>query len=188
MPIYTKTGDKGETALFGGVRVLKSEELIDVYGSMDELNSWVGLIISQIPHEEKKEFLTKIQADLFVLGGFLAGWQTSLSGLSSRVTEMEVEIDTMDKDLTPLNSFILPGGTELSSTVHITRSICRRVERQTVGLFSRQSSVVSLKSEDKEIILQYLNRLSDLFFTLARFINRRAGVEDTPWIGIERKK
>jgi len=109
MPIYTRAGDTGTTSLFGGKRVLKCEELVDVYGSMDELNSWVGLIISEIKQAHLKELLTKIQSDLFTIGGNLAGWKTDLSSLPTRVTEMEVEIDAMEEKLPKLTNFILPG-------------------------------------------------------------------------------
>jgi cob(I)alamin adenosyltransferase len=179
MRIYTKTGDKGETSLFGGKRVLKCEELVDAYGSIDELNSWVGLVVSSLKQTEKKEFLQKIQADLFTIGGSLAGWETKLSYLPTRVTEMEVEIDAMESTLPELKNFILPGGTEEASLVHLARSICRRVERQVVGLKQKQ--------EVDERIITYLNRLSDLFFVLARFINNSAGIHDVVWQGIERK-
>lgn len=178
MSIYTKTGDKGETSLFGGKRVLKCEELVDAYGSIDELNSWIGLVISSIDHAEKKEFLQKIQADLFTIGGSLAGWETDLSHLPTRVTEMEVEIDAMETILPELKNFILPGGTKEASQVHLARSICRRVERQVVGL--GQIQVVD------ERVVAYLNRLSDLFFVLGRFINKSAGIHDVVWQGIER--
>lgn len=184
MPIYTKTGDKGMTSLFGGKRVLKSEKLVDVYGSIDELNSWMGLIASETTHEHTRELLYKIQSDLLTIGGNLAGWKSDLAILSTRVTEMEVEIDVMEKEVSELTNFILPGGTPLASKIHIARSICRRVERQVVALFSRQPSVVSHQQEEKDAIIQYLNRLSDLCFMLARFINRQAGVEDVVWKGI----
>lgn len=187
MPIYTKTGDKGETSLFGGTRVSKSHERVEVYGSVDELNSWVGLIVAKLDHKEKKEFLMKIQSDLFVLGGNLAGWKTDLAPLKTRVTEMEVEIDAMETQLQELKNFILPGGTELSATVHIARSITRRVERQTVRLFEVKSQKSGVNGQEKEVILQYLNRLSDLFFVLARFINKKADVSDVIWSGISKK-
>ena len=180
MPIYTKTGDKGETSLFGGKRVLKCEELVDAYGSIDELNSWVGLVVASTENSEKKEFLHKIQADLFTIGGSMAGWETDLSLLPTRVTEMEVEIDAMESQLPELTNFILPGGTQEAANIHLTRSVCRRVERQVVALSQKQ------KVDEK--ILTYLNRLSDLFFVLARFINKNTGIEDVTWQGIERKE
>lgn len=179
MPIYTKTGDKGETSLFGGKRVLKSEVLVDAYGSIDELNSWVGFVVASIEHEEKQQFLQKIQSDLFTIGGTLAGWETDLAVLPIRVTEMEVEIDAMEEQLPELKNFILPGGTLPASHVHLARSICRRVERQVVAL--------SQKQPVDERIITYLNRLSDLFFVLSRFINNNAGVTESVWQGIERK-
>jgi cob(I)alamin adenosyltransferase len=173
MSIYTKTGDKGETSLFGGKRVLKCEELVDVYGSIDELNSWVGLIISRFNTPDVQQFLELIQNDLFIIGSTLAGWKGDKADLKKRVSEMEARIDTMEKGLPTLNNFIFPGGTELAATLHIVRSVCRRTERQAVAL-SKHENV------DPNIII-YLNRLSDLFFTLARFINTTAGVTEKKW-------
>lgn len=180
MPIYTKTGDTGTTSLFGGKRVLKCEELVDVYGSMDELNSWVGLIISEIKHAHLRELLTKIQSDLFTIGGNLAGWPADLSALPTRVTEMEVEIDAMETKLTPLTNFILPGGASQAARIHLARSVTRRVERQVVALAQKQKVDPS--------IIKYLNRLSDLFFVTARFINKDNHVEEVIWSGIPRQR
>lgn len=180
MPIYTRTGDTGSTSLFGGKRVLKSEALVDVYGSMDELNSWVGLVISEIKQEHLRELLTKIQSDLFTIGGNFAGWKSSLSELSTRVTEMEVEIDAMETKLTPLTNFILPGGGSSAARIHLARSVVRRVERQVVALAQKQSI--------DPAIIKYLNRLSDLFFVTARFINKDNHVEEIVWSGIPRQK
>lgn len=202
MPIYTRTGDKGETSLFGGKRVLKCEELVDVYGSIDELNCWIGLVSSKLKTlprrqagQNTKVFFNVIQSDLFTIGSTLAGWNGDLSNLQKRVDEMEKRIDEMDRELPVLKNFILPGGSELGALVHIARSICRRVERQTVALFNRQPSAVSpsiklrvnFQQEEKEIIIKYLNRLSDLFFVLARFINHCAGVKEIVWYAIPRK-
>jgi len=147
---------------------------------MDELNSWVGLVISESKHDHHRALLAKIQADLFVIGGNLAGWKTDLHALPIRVTEMEVEIDAMDKELAPLTNFILPGGAKEASHIHITRAITRRVERQIVALSQKQK----VEAE----IIKYLNRLSDLFFVLARFINKNENVEETVWSGIPRKQ
>lgn len=180
MPIYTRTGDTGMTSLFGGKRVLKCEELVDAYGSMDELNSWIGLVISELKHAHLKEFLTQTQSDLFTMGCSLAGWRSDLSVLSLRVTQMESEIDAMEKKLKPLTNFILPGGTAASSRIHLARSVCRRVERQVVALAQKQ------KVDPR--IIKYLNRLSDLFFVLARFINKDGNVEEVIWSGIPRQK
>jgi cob(I)alamin adenosyltransferase len=175
MAIYTRTGDTGTTSLYGGKRVLKCNELVDVYGSLDELNSWVGCIVSEIQQTHIKKFLANIQSDLFLIGGHLAGWKTNLLILSTRITEVEVEIDAMDEKLPSLKNFIIPGGTIISSHVHLARSICRRVERQVVFLGQKQKI--------DPIIIQYLNRLSDLFFMMARYINNESGVADVVWSG-----
>jgi cob(I)alamin adenosyltransferase len=179
MPIYTKTGDTGSTALFGGKRVLKCEELVDVYGSIDELNSWIGLIASDIDTADVQSFLSAIQSDLFTVGSHLAGWEADLSPLPQRVTEMEARIDVLDDTLPKLTNFILPGGTKLASEIHLARAVCRRVERQLVALGQKQTI-------DPKLYV-YLNRLSDLLFMLARFINHTAGVIEVTWSGIDRK-
>lgn len=179
MPIYTKTGDKGTTALFGGKRVLKCEELVDVYGSIDELNSWIGRISAEIQASDVQSFLSSIQEDLFAIGSHMAGWKMSLADLPKRVKEMEARIDVLDDTLPKLTNFILPGGTILASNIHLARAVCRRVERQTVAL--------AQKEEVDPKILIYLNRLSDLFFMLARFINREAGIVEVTWTGIAQK-
>jgi len=184
MPIYTRTGDDGTTSLYGGKRVLKCEELVDVYGSIDELNSWVGLINAKVkspasPVGREKLFLNNIQSDLLTIGSTLAGFKKNLASLESRIKEMEKSIDTMDKELPKITNFILPGGSELGAQIHITRSICRRVERQVV--------VISQKENIDPVIVKYLNRLSDLFFVLARFINKKANSKETVWSGIPRK-
>lgn len=175
MAIYTRTGDTGTTSLFGGKRVLKCEELVDVYGSIDELNSWIGHIVSQPQAIEVQAFFKTIQADLFVIGSTFAGWKGDLDPLEGRVFEMEERIDVMEKGLPNVNNFILPGGTSQAAHIHVTRAICRRVERQTVAL--------SQKQEVDKRIIKYLNRLSDLLFMFARFINMQAGVEETIWSG-----
>ena len=190
MPIYTRTGDTGSTSLFGGKRVLKCEELVDVYGSIDELNSWVGLIATQIEAPDVQQFLQTIQTDLFTIGSHLAGWparnasasvaggKTQLSHLGGRVKEMEARIDLLEKALPKLTNFIIPGGTQLGAFVHVTRGICRRVERQAVSLAQKETV-------DSHII-KYLNRLSDLLFMLARFINNEAHMVEVTWSGIDR--
>ena len=175
MPIYTRTGDDGTTSLFGGKRVLKCEELVDVYGSIDEFNSWMGLINAQL-----KIPLSDIQSDLLTIGSRLAGGKLSLQFLVSRITDMEKDIDRMDAKLPKLTNFILPGGSELASQIHITRSICRRVERQTVAL--------SKKQQVDPVIIKYLNRLSDLLFTLARFINKQGNIKEVVWFSKELRK
>ena len=177
MPIYTRTGDTGSTSLFGGKRVLKCEELVDVYGSIDELNSWMGRIASNLESADVRQFLSAIQSDLFTIGSHLAGWKTDLSSLPKRVNEMEARIDLLEKMLPQLRNFILPGGTPLASDIHLARAVCRRVERQTVA-FSQKEDV------DGKILI-YLNRLSDLLFMLARFINKEEGIVEVVWSGID---
>jgi len=181
MPIYTRTGDDGTTALFGGKRILKCEELVDVYGSIDELNSWIGLVASYLDIPDVQQFLHDIQADLFVIGSTLAGGSIDFDGAEKRVKEMEARIDAMETELPKIHNFLLPGGTTLSGHIHVARSICRRVERQTVALAQREKGV-------NKGMIKYLNRLSDLLFTLARFINNNAHVEETAWIGKPRQK
>ncbi len=208
MAIYTRTGDDGTTALFGGKRVLKCEELVDVYGSIDELNSWIGLVGSKVEspwpgrqgRRKSKVFLEKIQSDLFMIGSTLAGWPArnasasvaggkgNLADIGNRVGKMEKQIDAWEKELPELTNFILPGGSADAARVHLARSVCRRVERQAVALFSRQPSAISYQQENKDIMLKYLNRLSDLLFTLARIINKDANVEEIVWSGIPRPK
>ncbi len=172
MPIYTRTGDDGTTALFGGKRVLKCEELVDVYGSIDELNSWMGLIDSGLKTQDLGIF-QKIQEDLFTIGSTLAGRKSDLADIGNRVEEMEKQIDEWEKELPELANFILPGGSTDAARVHLARSICRRVERQVIALKQRQ--------EINPSIIKYLNRLSDLLFTLARIINKDANVTEIIW-------
>jgi len=179
MPIYTKTGDTGSTSLFGGKRVLKCEELVHVYGSIDELNSWIGKVASDIDAPDVKTFLSSVQSDLFTIGSHLAGWDADLKDLPHRVKEMEERIDILDDKLPKLTNFILPGGSKLASDIHLARAVCRRVERQTVALGQKE------KVDAK--ILIYLNRLSDLCFIVARFINHEAGIVEVVWQGIDRK-
>jgi cob(I)alamin adenosyltransferase len=162
MSIYTRTGDDGTTSLYGGKRVSKSDPRVDLYGSIDELSSWIGSI--------NDSRLTEIQQDLFTIGSILAGWHGDLNTIEPRMKEMEAWIDEMDKKLPKLTNFILPNG-----LAHIARSVCRRAEREAV------------KHKVDPIIIKYLNRLSDLLFTLARFINRQGKIKETVWSGIPRK-
>ncbi|MBI5619907.1 cob(I)yrinic acid a,c-diamide adenosyltransferase [Candidatus Gottesmanbacteria bacterium] len=185
MPIYTRTGDTGSTSLFGGKRVLKCEELVDVYGSLDELNSWIGHVASDFTVPDVQQFLHTIQADLFTIGSRLAGWKTELAAIRERIPQIEARIDATEKELPKLTSFILPGGADLASHAHITRSICRRVERQMVALKTHEHD---LDEQTLNLFIAYLNRLSDLFFMLARFINKQANVEETTWSGLPRQK
>ena len=179
MSIYTRTGDNGTTALFGGKRVPKCEELVDLYGSIDELNSWIGLVTTYLETYDVRSFLGEIQTDLFVIGSILSGWKGSPAQINRRIGEMEARIDNMERDLPGLTRFIIPGGSQLSSYIHIARSICRRVERQVVSF--------SQKQKIDPVIIRYLNRLSDLFFVLARLINKLENVPEKTWTGSDRK-
>jgi cob(I)alamin adenosyltransferase len=157
MGIYTKTGDKGETGLYGGKRVSKADSQIDAYGTVDELTSFVGLVIAKLDFDEHKVLLTTIQRDLYEIMGILANAPTKPTFIN-RTAEFEKVIDTIDKKLPKLTRFILPQGGEISSWFHVLRTICRRSERAVIGCDS-------ITSPD---VVQYLNRLSDLFFILAR--------------------
>jgi len=163
MSIYTRTGDLGATALFGGKRVSKSDPLVDLYGSVDELNSWLGLF-----HDKH---LAIIQSDLFTIGSVLAGWKGNLDFIDIRVDEMEHWIDEMDTKMPPLANFILPRG-----QMNVARSVCRRVER------------LAVKENADPKIIKYLNRLSDLLFTMARYINKKQNKGEIVWSGIPRSK
>lgn len=183
MPIYTRTGDTGETSLFGGKRIKKHMPIVELYGSLDELNSWIGLVITSLKKSERKDFLLQIQRDIFVMEGYLSGWQEAdLSFIAARVTEMEVEIDVMDKMLPKLHHFILPGGSVGAAHAHLARTVCRRVERLLVAYFHGERS--EFPPEEKLLLLiKYVNRLSDLFFELSRFINSDEGIPDVVWEG-----
>jgi cob(I)alamin adenosyltransferase len=184
--IYTKRGDKGETGLIGGKRVSKSDPRIIAYGSIDELNSNIGLIISVLNKKNRDMFLdlidllVKIQNDLFIIGSDLADPRPLLESESHtpRVAEnmasyLERIIDKFEAELSPIKFFILPGGSIESSLVHISRSVARRAET-TVAVLSKSQTI-------NPTILIYLNRLSDVLFVAARLVNKRIGVDDVPW-------
>lgn len=156
MPIYTKTGDKGETSLFGGKRINKSHPQVEAYGTVDELTSFIGLVSSKLKNKYDRLFLIEIQRDLWKIMAALSGAKEDLSNLSKRVLIFEKRIDGLEKKLPKLRRFILPGGTELSSWFQVLRVVCRRAERNVVRL------------NKESVIIQYLNRLSDLFFVMAR--------------------
>jgi cob(I)alamin adenosyltransferase len=185
MKIYTRTGDRGETALFGGQRVRKDNVRVDAYGDVDELNSVLGLAglyVEQAGDAELARHLRDIQADLFTIGANLATPAPEDGGRPNahvptlnpaRVAEMERWIDAADAELEPLKNFVLPGGTESAAMLHLARTVCRRAERRVVTL--------SYEAHIEQDVIVYLNRLSDLLFTLARLANRRAGTPDVPW-------
>jgi len=167
MKIYTKTGDSGETALYGGRRVVKSDLLVETYGTVDELSSFLGLVISHITDSEQS-FLIEIQRDLWKIMASLSGSKDDLSFLEKQLTLFENKIDELTAKLPPLRRFILPGGNETSSLFHVARAVCRRAERRCVALLRANSNKLLAIS----LIIKYLNRLSDLLFTYARWYCR----------------
>jgi cob(I)alamin adenosyltransferase len=178
MKIYTKTGDDGTTGLIGGGRVAKSNGRIDCVGAVDELNAALGWV-AVTARAELAEYLQAAQNDLFVIGSHLAVPEsTPVPGHLPPIEEaivgrLEMQIDTAETDLEPLRNFILPGGSELAARLHLARTICRRAERRLVSF-----------AEDRptpQVIVTYLNRLSDWLFVQARLANRRAGIADIPW-------
>ena len=185
--IYTRSGDAGETGLFGGARVRKDDLRVEAYGATDELNAALGLAVSLNAEPEITALLLEFQHDLFTLGGDLAAPEENdatkgritidrLSG--QRVTELETAIDRFTAELPPLTRFILPGGHPLAAHLHLARTICRRAERHCVTLAYAVSETGAAINPE---IIRYLNRLSDLLFTLARLANHRLGVADIVW-------
>ncbi len=179
MKIYTKTGDEGQTGLFGGPRVDKDDPRIEAYGTVDELNSVLGLVRCSQPPQQIDALLEGIQSELFSLGAELATPNPAAHGTSligaEQITRLERAIDEHEALLEPLKQFILPGGTPAASQLHLARTVCRRAERRLVTLVHESSEPISPQ------LVVYLNRLSDLLFVLARSVNRTAGVADVPW-------
>jgi cob(I)alamin adenosyltransferase len=181
MKIYTKTGDAGETSLFGGGRVSKDALRVTAYGEVDELNAAIGLALATAPIDLEDALLETIQRDLFAVGGQLASPAPERSTAAAqktvlrpdRLTELEQAIDRIDEELSPLRAFILPGGSPKAAHLHQARTVCRRAERAIVTL--HQTDRVPAE------ILSYINRLSDLLFMLARLANHRAGIADRTW-------
>lgn len=178
MKIYTKTGDKGTTALFGGKRVSKADLRIDTYGTVDELNSYVGLVRDQPVNQIRKNILVEIQDRLFTIGSILAtepgNTKVKVPSLSQDdITLLEKEIDAMDATLPPMKSFVLPGGHVAVSFCHVARTVCRRAERLVIALDAQE------KIDD--LVIQYLNRLSDYLFMLSRKMTAELKAEETPW-------
>lgn len=174
MRIYTKTGDQGETGLFGGPRVPKSHPRVEAYGTVDELNSVLGMAITRIPDQETGlvQELNQIQRELFDVGAMLATpagrvvrWQLE----ESAIERLESAIDRMEADLPPLKTFVLPSGSEAGAGLHLARTVARRAERRVVGV---------LEETDPRVV-RYLNRLSDYLFVAARWINHRLGQVET---------
>ena len=179
MKIYTKTGDLGETGLFGGTRVSKASDRVSAYGDVDELNSALGLARIHPIDDERDALLARIQSELFELGAELASRPGKDAGVP-KIEEAEVEIleraiERAEEELAPLTTFVLPGGSPGAAHLHLARTICRRAERSLVAL----GTIDAVRPE----VLRYVNRLSDLLFVLARLANLRAGVADVPWVG-----
>jgi cob(I)alamin adenosyltransferase len=180
MKIYTKTGDEGETGLFGGGRVSKASPRVWAYGEVDELNSVLGLARTTPIDATIDALLATVQSELFDVGAELARTPGRADkGFVPEIDEAAVErleraIDTAEGELAPLQNFVLPGGSLAASHFHLARTVCRRAERR----------VVALEGEDapRAVLVRYLNRLSDLLFVLARLANHRAGVADVPWV------
>jgi cob(I)alamin adenosyltransferase len=180
MKIYTRTGDAGQTGLFGGGRVPKTHPRVEAYGDVDELNAAIGMAraIEMMPRID--EVLVPVQRDLFAIGALLATpdrdkMKRQLEKASideRRIRELEQAIDDGDAELEPLRSFIVPGGTPKAAALHVARTVCRRAERRVIALD---------QEEIPAIVIVYLNRLSDLLFTLARVANRRAGAGEVTW-------
>jgi cob(I)alamin adenosyltransferase len=178
MKIYTKTGDTGTTALFGGKRVPKSDLRIEAYGTVDELNSWTVVIRDQEVNIGRQDILLKIQDRLFVIGSILAtepgNKKVKVPDLEEMdITELEKEIDAMESTLPALKSFILPGGHSSVSFGHVARTVCRRAERLVIALNSSEAV--------DPLVVKYLNRLSDYLFVLCRKMAHELGAGESPW-------
>lgn len=182
--LYTRTGDQGMTSLVGGRRVAKASTRLEAYGTVDELNSSIGLLIAlwrrPMPADDATiDLLTSVQNMLFNIGSYLATDNTANPGArchgltAESVTHLETAIDRADAEVPPMKCFVLPGGTVTASQAHVSRTVCRRCERRILAL---ADSV-----EIDPAVIEYINRLSDLLFALARLANHRASTPDTPW-------
>lgn len=178
MKIYTRTGDQGMTSLFGGKRVPKTDIRIESYGTVDELNSWIGLLRDQSVNQERQDELTGIQDRLFTMGSLLAtepgNTKVKVPALADDdITALEKSMDRMDETLPPMRSFVLPGGHPSVSFGHIARTVCRRAERLAIALNESENI--------DPLIVKYLNRLSDYLFVLTRKMASELNAPETPW-------
>jgi cob(I)alamin adenosyltransferase len=178
MKIYTKTGDQGTTALFGGKRVSKADLRIETYGTVDELNSWIGVLRDQEVNQSRKNILIEIQDRLFTIGSILAtepgNTKVKIPSLQEAdITLLEKEIDNMEAQLQPMKFFVLPGGHIAISYGHVARTVCRRAERLVIALHE-QDPVDAM-------VIKYMNRLSDYLFMLCRKMTAELNAEETPW-------
>ena len=180
--IYTRTGDKGTTSLVGGVRVSKTHARLEAYGTIDELNSFLGMLISLLDNKEETEFLLFVQHCLFSVGAYLATDQTRVKMnddnklVSEDVLKMEDSIDRLDAELPPLKAFVLPGGSYPASVCHVCRTICRRAERCMLAL--EEEGICEIDT----IYKSFINRLSDYLFVLSRKLNLLANQSENYWI------
>ncbi|AMM50179.1 cob(I)yrinic acid a c-diamide adenosyltransferase [Rufibacter sp. DG15C] len=179
MKIYTKTGDKGETSLIGGTRVKKSHVRIEAYGTVDELNAFIGVVRDQEVNQKRQALFSEIQDRLFTIGSTLAtdpGKDTKIQTPDLQEEDiqfLEKEMDALDQNLPPLRNFILPGGHVAVSFCHVARTVCRRAERLSIAL--QEDSPVD------DLIIKYLNRLSDFLFVLSRAISQELGAQEITW-------
>jgi cob(I)alamin adenosyltransferase len=178
MKIYTKTGDAGLTSLFGGERVSKAHDRIDAYGTVDELNAYMGLLRDQSVNQIHEYTLLDIQNKLFTIGAILATEPGNTKVKTPRLNEeditfLESEIDKMDSELPPLKNFVLPGGHQSVSFGHVARTVCRRAERLIIGLNDHEKV--------DPLLIKYMNRLSDYLFILCRKMTQDLGIIETPW-------
>lgn len=178
MKIYTKTGDKGTTSLIGGTRLSKAHVRIDAYGTVDELNSYIGMLRDQPVNEKRRELLKEIQDRLFTIGSHLASESDQKKRMLPDLTEedivlLENEMDQIDSQIPPLRAFVLPGGHQSVSFGHIARTVCRRAERAVIHLQQGE--------EVESSVIRYLNRLSDYLFMLCRIMTYELGIEEVTW-------
>jgi cob(I)alamin adenosyltransferase len=178
LKIYTKTGDNGSTSLMGGTRLPKDHIKIEAFGSVDELNAWIGMLTEVSGNESRKSFLKEIQDRLFTIGSTLASEEEYNKSKLPELYESDIEVlekamDEYNEEIPPLRSFVLPGGHILVSQTHVARTVCRRAERQVIKL--------SHEEEVEPIIIKYLNRLSDYLFVLSRKITQEQKTEEVAW-------
>lgn len=177
--IYTKTGDRGDTGLFDGTRVSKADPRVSAYGDIDELNAWLGVVRAEGVDGEVEAWLQRLQRDLFAVGSMLADPRQKIARRVQKalvtdedIARLEGWIDACDRELRPLTRFILAGGSKAGAALHVARTVCRRAERQIVALGDE---------EVDPVVVIFVNRLSDLLFTMARLVNKRAGLPETEW-------
>jgi cob(I)alamin adenosyltransferase len=181
MKIYTKTGDKGTTSLISGRRVSKANLRIESYGTVDELNSYIGMLRDQKELAHRKEILIEIQDRLFTIGSLLASDPKKASHIpipqidETDITDLEVAIDVMNEELPPMTHFILPGGHQAVSFCHLARTVCRRAERRCIELHTSEDEQID------EIIIRYMNRLSDYIFVLSRMTSHEVKADEIAW-------